>query len=179
MEHDLKEINVPSNPEIEKLQQQVIAIVVVSRSKQTNPLNYAKASFPPSTMSLPPVHNIWSILSSFCACYRVSVLCLHSYFFFCLYLLTSHFAFTSESPHTFHSIEADSTRTPFDPARSKWNWVSIFLYFYSFCFTSSILHHLIYQNVQLDLMWDDLKRKSYPTAGWIGTGDRFLEIKIY
>ncbi|XP_030080851.1 dystrophin, isoforms A/C/F/G/H isoform X11 [Drosophila hydei] len=28
MEHDLKEINVPSNPEIEKLQQQVIAIVV-------------------------------------------------------------------------------------------------------------------------------------------------------
>ena len=30
MEHDLKQINVPSNPEIDKLQQQVIAIVVVS-----------------------------------------------------------------------------------------------------------------------------------------------------
>lgn len=45
MEHDLKEINVPSNPEIEKLQQQVIAIVVVSRSKQTNPLNCTKLSF--------------------------------------------------------------------------------------------------------------------------------------
>lgn len=34
MEHDLKQINVPSNPEIEKLQQQVIAIVVVSPSVQ-------------------------------------------------------------------------------------------------------------------------------------------------
>ncbi|KAM7360346.1 dystrophin isoform 7-T9 [Cochliomyia hominivorax] len=31
MEHDLKQINVPSNPEIEKLQQQVIAIVVDRR----------------------------------------------------------------------------------------------------------------------------------------------------
>jgi len=37
---------VPSNPEIEKLQQQVIAIVVVSRSKQTNPLNYTKLPHP-------------------------------------------------------------------------------------------------------------------------------------
>uniref|UniRef100_A0A6P4F6K7 Protein detached n=1 Tax=Drosophila rhopaloa TaxID=1041015 RepID=A0A6P4F6K7_DRORH len=41
MEHDLKEINVPSNPEIEKLQQQVIAIVVsrieTPSTKKPNP----------------------------------------------------------------------------------------------------------------------------------------------
>lgn len=33
MEHDLKQINVPSNPEIENLQQQVITIVLVSKVK--------------------------------------------------------------------------------------------------------------------------------------------------
>lgn len=139
MEHDLKEINVPSNPEIEKLQQQVIAIVVVSRSKQTNPLNYAKASFPPSTMSLPPVHNIWSILSSFCACYRVSVLCLHSYFFF-VFICLPHISLLHRSRLTL-SIPLRLILLGHLLTRLEANGIG---FQFSSTFTPSVSHHRFY-----------------------------------
>ncbi|KAM7360345.1 dystrophin isoform 6-T8 [Cochliomyia hominivorax] len=50
MEHDLKQINVPSNPEIEKLQQQVIAIVVsrIETPTAKKPNNFSTKILPQS-----------------------------------------------------------------------------------------------------------------------------------